>query len=515
MAREGDMTKQAVLEGFDEDAVEFDVDTFLSQLFNTIASFRSQMSLQENQVIEHPVDNGGSKNSESKVNAFYRLLGFPAARGDIENLPEKLKQSKDALSQHKTLNYFSNISASTIKKVTDRENALYQKVDFQKAIDMIRDPLPFTVAVEGSSRRPSIFPLVVHAAVPVFPTNRRTAPLFYDGDYILLGDQKRLTRPFIEHIVYMRTKVFAGFDAYADTLKTQITKELADTEFQDDVLKDIDKSEFLSLKIVNKLLRALKQCAEQYRDAQENLERLRKDVQFVPAPKDNPEERAGNLPDSISATLQTDEISEKGLEKQISAIKAKMASEDIFIKLLPSEYVKKADRIKRIEDEVQNNTVADDVFLSEFNYITTYEKFEYEKQLKELEDQKARFMALYESVRRDIMYLNGESTGLSIFDILCILLALFTVDLSSLLAIVNEDSLNSLRASDLYYKANPGQSTPTVSIQVFTDISNDIAGAAAVGVEAGLNAIQEKVKENFKIADAFYKKALKSGGNRE
>jgi hypothetical protein len=509
------MTKQAILEGLDEDAVKFDVDDFLSQLFNTIESFRSQMSLQENQVVEYPVDNGGSKNSESKVNAFYRLLGFPAARGDVANLPQNLKENKDALSQHKTLNYFSNISADTIKKVTDRENALYQKIDFQKAVDMIRDPLPFTAALEGSSRRPSIFPLVVHAAVPVFPTNRRTAPLFFDGDYILLGDQKRLTRPFIEHIVYMRTKVFAGFDAYSDALKNQINKELAETEFKDDVLKDIDKSEFLSLKIANKLLRALKQCAEQYRKAQENLERLRKDVQFVPAPKDNPAERAGNLPDSVSSTLQIDEISEKGLEKQISAIKAKMASEDIFIKLLPSEYVKKSDRIKRIEDEVQNDTVADDVFISEFNHITTYEKFEYNKQLKDLEDQRARFIAKYESVRRDIMYLNGESTGLSIFDVLCILLALFTVDLGSLLAIVNEDSLNSLKTSDLYYKANPGQSTPAESIQVFTDISNDIAGAASVGVAAGLQAIQEKVKENFKVAEAFYKKALKSGGNRD
>lgn len=516
VVRGDSMTKENILEGFDDDAIEFDVDSFLTQLFNTIELFRSQMSLQENQVIEHPIENVGSKNSESKVNAFYRLLGFPAVRGDLATLAPDVKNDRDALSQHSTLNYFNDNSLSDFaNQAAARENALYQKIDFQRSIDIVRDPLSFNVAIEGSFRRPSIFPLVVSAAVPIFPTARRTAPLFYDGDFILLGDQRRLTRPFIEHIIYMRTKVFSGFDNYSENLKTQISSELSGTDFETPLLNDLSKSQFLSLKIVNKLLRAIKQCAKQFKDVEEQIEFLRKDVQFVPAPKDNPSERSGNLPDSIASTLQTDNISEKGIENQILAIKAKMAAEDIFINLLPSEFVKKSDRIKRIEDEVPNTTILDDVFISEFNYLTTYEKFEYNKQLKELEDQKSRLLAQYELAKQAIVYLNGEITGLSIFDVLCILLALFTVDLSSLLAIVNTDSLNNLKSSDLYYKANPGQTTPAQSTQVFIDIGTDIAGATAQGVQAGLQAIHDKVKENFKIVEAFYKKAQKSGGNRE
>lgn len=521
------MTKQVVLEGFDQDTVDFDIDKFQSQLFNTIESLRSQMSLQVGQVVENPIENSSSHNSESKLNTFYRLLGFPAVRSDTGHLPQEVANNRNALSQHNTLNYFDdfNINGESVAdKAAARENALYEKVDYQRSVDIIQTPLLFNVSIDGSPRRPSIFPLVVHAAIPVFPTNRRTAPLFYDGDFILLGDQRRLSRPFLEHIIYMRTKVFAGFETYSDDLKKQITKEFDDTtlagkELQTSLLKNVDQKEFLGLKIINKLLRALKFSADQYRDTIENIERLRKDVQFVPVAKSNPEERSGNLPDSIVANLQVDNISEKGIESEITAIKAKMAAEDIFINLLPSEFIKKSDNIKRIEDEVQNNTIADDVFLSEFNFITTYEKDVYSNQLKELEDKRARLISDYELEKQSLMYLNGELTGLSIFDVICILLALFTVDLASLLAIINRGSLSNLQKSDLFYKTNPGSSTPSQSTQIFRDIRTDIADILSTDqslqIELGLQDIQQKVKENFQIAEAFSARAQKSGDNRE
>ena len=510
------MAKGLILESFDEDATSFNIDSFLDQLFDTISNYRSQIGLQEGKVVEYPDEAFGAKNAESKLNAFYRILGFPAVRGDLSVLELDEKTKQNTLSQHKTLNYFDDFSIdgfSVAKAAAERENFLYQELDYQESLNVIMNPLKFTEAVKGNERRSSIFPLVVNASIPVFPVSKRTAPMFYDGEFILQGDQKRLTRPFIEHIIYMRTKVFAGAETqYSKDLKNQIRREILDFQKEELLIKTIEQTDLFSLRIIGKLIRALKKCSAQFKDVEENITRLRKDVEFVPAPKENPSEKAGNVSDALAADLQKDSISEKGLESEIAAIKNKMAAEDIFIMLMPSEIIKKADRIRRIEDEVPNTSVSDDIFLSEFNYLISYEKNAYYKKLLELEDKKARFIAEYEHERMSLIHLNGEVTGLSIFDVICILLALFTVDIKFLFAIINADSLNSLKNSDLYYKAKPAANSDNIT--TFSNISSTIIGAEAVSVAEGLKAIQDKVAENFEIARMFYLKAQASGENR-
>ncbi len=481
-----------------EKSIDFNVEDFVDRIYNTIDSYRSQVGLQTGVVLEHPTDGTGGKNqAESKINCFYRLLGLPAVRSDITDKSVEL----GSLSQHDTLNYFPDFKingTSVSAAVTQREELQSLPIDIQQSIDVIRDVLSYDAALKPNNRRESIFPMVVSAAIPIFPLARRTAPLFYPGEFTVDGKSIKLTRPFIEHVIYIRTKASAG--GGDESLFNSLQAEVNNANF---TLDPSLKGKLLELRIVSKLIKSLRSIAHSWIVVGEDIKKLQKDVQFIPAPKTNPQERAGNVTLPADSTITVQDITEQGLETTIAKLKEQLAKEESLLNSLPSESIKSADRIRRIEQDQPNLNIVDDAMISEFQSLIMFERDAVNEQLKEALDKKARLLNQFEKARKLLVYLNGETTGLSIIDIVCVLLALFTVELDVLIGLVNEKSRKYLLETDNFYRSqNPASSDATAKNESNID---KILNTPPKTVDQAVSALQGKVEENFKLLEVFIK----------
>jgi hypothetical protein len=264
------------------EGADFDSTAFMRSVMQTIEVSRSNMTRIADTIVDSPAGQGTSGLAESRLNAFYRLIGLPAMRDEnLLNDVSKTKLNVDnkrrekLLSQDNTLNYFSSSGANgtaTNTSLASREalNLRFAKpssVDFN---EMVNNPLSIDESLKQSStRRISIFPMVVDASVPVYPLDRRVAPLFHDGDYILNGGRARLRRPLLQHIIYLRTKVFSGTQSgIEDKLRTNILNEIGEGIISEQAIKNY---KFLELRIIQKLIETLKQSANNYNKAKSSI----------------------------------------------------------------------------------------------------------------------------------------------------------------------------------------------------------------------------------------------------
>lgn len=496
--------------------VTFDPSNFMDQIINTVDLNRSDIGSKPEEVIISTADVPNGERVESRLNAFYRLIGLPALR-ETSKIPNISSVTKDQLSQNRTLNYFHDtaLEAEVKDALTKRESLLQAKKVEQDFVTMLKNPLPIGTSVSSNnnqSRRVSIFPLIVDASVPVYPLMKRVAPLFYDGDFILSGaSNARLPRPFLESIVYMRTQVFSGLDTGTQNdiianINAFVTKNVENTEASALTASLFAKGisfNILELQIINKMVQAIQNSAVKYRRAIMKAEDLNHEVRFVPKPRDTPNEKSGN---SNFVDIESTDGSQS-IEKKISSLELQLEQINLFISALPTEKVKNADITRRIDqDTVGLSNVTSDIFVSEFGGLIAFERAAIEKQLNEVKAERQNRLNQFEVIKKNIMYYSGEITGLSIFDVLCILLALFTIDISDLVALLNQEAQDRLSSSKFY-----STSSDPALITVSKDTQDAIIAGNYKSVRLALSNLETKVREHFSLADAFYTLANKSG----
>lgn len=502
----------------------FDPSNFMSQILASIDDARSDVGSSPNQVVKNTLNLSMGKRVESRLNTFYRLLGFPATRNE-ENLSYDKDESKSdiqrLLNQVGTLNYFSS-GAIGIADVGDiisgRERLLQKTKTSSDFATMIKSPLPLG-SYTGGARKPSLFPMVVDAATPIFPMRRRVAPLFYLGDFIISGDvrETRLPRPFLESIIYMRTQVFSGGNADVTQLKEDLKTNVrsSDLENPDSYLTDIDKFNKVELEIISKFVQALNTSAVAYRRTVEEAYDLRTKVNFVPEVKESPEEMTGH----VAVIDEEGDIAIVGIDSEIKNLESKLLSIDVSLQSLPTNRVKEADALYRIESgiDISSKNFESDVFVSEFTSLITFEREQLNRSLGEAKLKRQRLLSQYNDVRARIQYFSGETTGLSIFDVLCTFIALFTIDIEHLIGLLNNDARERLKNSRFYSFQNSPDNTSTKKGVIFDGGRADEIFSALGSfspVSTALKVLQSKVEENFKLAESFYTAAAKAGENR-
>lgn len=525
-------------------SVEFDPSAIIDAVYRTIQAQRSQMAPAPNQLFETATDVTASGASESNLNVFLRLLGLPATRNesqfiDIENNSTKFSK----LSQGETLNYFPpsqfvaliGEDGDTVeKKVLEREQSLSRQRSVKDHFEMLVKPLPLDISIEGRAlRRPSLFPLVVSADIPVFPLKKRVAPAFFNGDFI--RGRTRVSRPFIEHIIYMRTKTFSGAGSpLKDALKANIESELSDLPVDDSnetgdaqetqspqqsLINNLENFNLLELQLVDKFVKALKSSAERYAQVEQRAAELQKRILFIPQNKPFFNEKAGqaNLSKAQKEDILREVLEEESpnlFSRVIDAKEQKLLEQrtivESFVQLLPIEILNQADEIRRIAQTIPTSNIINDVFVSEFSALTSFELNTLNERISNVKSEKARLIQQYEAVRSGIMLYTGEIIGLSIFDIICVLFALFTVDLNSLVALLNASSQDRLLQNDLFYSSN----TESNSNALFTNVSQIVANVQNVTAGQALDAVQKQVEQHFALARSFYDAAKKGGENK-
>lgn len=495
---------------FDEGGLGFDPVAFARGIYSSIEQYRSQFGSIPNEVIVSPSQHGiGGSQGESRINTFYRLLGFPATRNESLIKTNKDLQEDDKrfelVSADGTFNYVSNISLSdgdTNNLLIKRSEILSRPIDTVQFNKLLSNPIGFAESIDGkSSRRAQIFPLTVDASIPVFPLERRVAPLFYGKDYLMSGGETRLSRPFIEHIIYIRSKVFSGFkdEKLSAALKKNIEDALPSDLSVDNILKNITPS-VIEAYIIEKFIQTLGQLVDDFSIAKKAANKIIKEINYMPGFVNNPEQRSGNSTDNTSSDgFSTDE--------KIRDIERVLREKESYLFLLPTEFITRSDTVRRKDEELDIHNVRSDIFVSNFAELITYEADELRKELEIAKSERQRKISQMEVLKRDLMYFTGEFTGLSIFDIISIFYALFTVDLKYLVGLLNADAQDRFISDPFFSRADKS----TDGTQTFKSIADILPGGqtTVASVSDSIEAVQDKVREAFSIAEAF--EAQKTG----
>jgi len=185
--------------------------------------------------------------------------------------------------------------------------------------------------------------------------------------------------------------------------------------------------------------------------------------------------------------------------------------------LLPTNEVKRADTSYRAEGDEVVKSIIPDVFISDFTNIVTFDQENILSQLSSAKSQRERDIREYNLIKERIQYFSGETVGLSIFDILCTFLALFTVDIETLIGLLNKDARARLFNSPFYSFQNNAENkgknkTPIFDQNAVTDRIEAalISSTNSLDVQISLNDLEDKIRENFKLSSAFYNDAIKS-----
>ena len=487
---------------------DFDPVKFCTSILDTVFANLSQCPRVPQILVTSPEDVGTGEAGESAPNCFLRLLGMPAVRdeSEISFNPTKAGDRSEFLthiSQSSTLNYFTQSSfgsrfGEALQATIDRGFFAGKKQTAADYQEMIENPLPISESLTASGRRPKLLPPSVDASVPIFPLSRRVAPSFNSGDFFVSGGRKRLSRPFIEHVIYMRTKVFSGG---GDPELVRQISELIEAETGDEELAAKLPSAFTEVErsIVEKFLQAMRQSAKKYAEVLALAKKLQAEVAFETAPVSNPEQR------SITPLSSNPEIGvTTSIGAKIQILNKVLAAENAFLVSLPTESVNRADRIRRIEDEIPAQNIKADVFVSEFVDLLGFERASLEEELAQAKQEERAKIMQVEQVKRDLMFYTGEFVGLSIFDVLCIFYAMFTVELRFLIGLLNNDAKERLK-SDPFFKTN----------QASSNVSQDSSAAnlidATAALPESLTKFEEQVKVAFQLSEFFFSEASSDG----
>jgi len=473
--------------------INFDLIKFAKQILSEIDNIRSVT------ISESDGEKGTKQTSnESRVNAFYRLIGFPMfvtlKRKDGEKLSEELSNVSRLTpgyvapsdgSEHPIIN--GKISIEDAKEVAnlkvknasgadtklkfelqdredtliDMENALGTELMSYRMVAAFYKPMGITMVDKNSAtilstlieddivknryRYKKLTPFVTMAGKrrlgyqplwDIYPKkNTLSKPFVLNPDLQKINSTTTLKRPFIESVIRIRMVNATANSTYFKETKVSLDKL---------GIKLPSSGTLLEAVIINKMLSSLGQLAKKWH--QLNLKRqeiISKNlVFFFPSSKlskDDPSGKRAFKSFNVKAQAGT----KLGMESLV--IKQKVAETEALLSLLPT------DSSQIIKTKGKNvaliNNISSNALTSPFISILNSELDFHKKQLAKV-DKKIKDNAINaDKLRYELEMMTGEFLGISICDIVCIIIGLFVVDKKYLVALL-DDHVHSDMAAD-------------------------------------------------------------------
>lgn len=400
----------------------------------------------------------GSENSqESRVNAFYRAIGLPGIITGNEKSPL----------QGNNGNLFEQIIIpDKVKLLKEREDTFLANTRAQSIDKSAFDFNNNTVrnSINGMKGRLQLFPMFVNASIPIYPHGKRVGGAFMTDRELKnssSNDRTPYRRPLIETIISLRLNFLGAFNsAKKNNIKSDVF-----TQFQE-LGSDITESLELSLYSSIRELSGVKQRIDEIRK--------KTSAQIIPStvPEQNTEivdnpDVPGEIDIKQAEQLQYLAIKEARLvlfnfddtDNQENTITVKNLKDSVFASSLLSASVGDAGFIEKAQDET--NKKADRV--------------------------KVNLKQAY----RDLDLILGTFSGLSGFDVLVVLYALFTIPIESLIRLLNKNARERLALQTGIDKNDP---------DLKSDDSNDTIEAVSI-----LEKRVSKIIEDYAFKMAQYK----------
>lgn len=464
-----------------QSVADFDVVDFAKKILNEVDQIRSYEFGQAD-------DDTGQKEHkpiESRINAFFRLIGLPMFVSiEKKNKNNKTSSSGD-LSGERNLSpgYYGGKFAQYILQNTekdedfsfslaereynllDRENKVGTKEMDDAMTQAMRFAIPLAPSVEGivgptgsmfnyknseaiAGQRKvfkKLFPLAP-SYIKITPVKNETARPFLQYTQDQMPDsQTTLPKPFIETVVRIRlvsagnAENTAGLSKLTD-IKNAIKASIGTEAYKsissetDSVLSTVEAGGMLENLILRRLLSSLPQLAKKWNELTKNQELLYQKLKCAVSVRTTSAQNSPFGKRTTSAEIIVNPQSEFG--QQLQTLQKKLAKDQAMQMLLPSD-----DTILGSETNAKNVT-KNTVFMSLVTPLTkllTPDIEDTQNKIKEIEGKIQKTNQRMETLRLELEMMTGEFTGLSVIDIISVIIALFTIDKTDLVALLDED----------------------------------------------------------------------------
>ena len=444
----------------------FDVIGFAKNIINEIENIRS---------FDLSTNSETSPNSsipvESRVNAFFRLIGLPM----FITVKDKNKKDKGKLSGETYLSpgfFGAALDMYNIKNTEDGdisfklfvregelniiENSIGSGLLNQNMANALRSSIPIQPNVPSDPNiiggstigngttferyvYKKLFPLIT-SYIDVMPKRNEVARPFTTNDSLKsIDNQTPLPRPFIETVVRIRlvSGGNAGNSSQLDknqdidnSLKATIGNEEFNTltAGNKDVFDSLRSIDTIESFIVVRLFQSIYQLANRWYRLHNMQQVFFKKIPYIVSVKTSSAKRSafGKRAD-VSADLVLDDKSE--VSKKLKKLNDMIAKEEVLQTLLPSNDV--------IEN-TNNKSSAFATLVNPFSSLLNYGLEQLKKQAQDIENSVKKNIQEVDRLRVELEMMTGEFTGLSIIDVITVITALFIIDKEKLVALLDK-----------------------------------------------------------------------------
>lgn len=425
------------------------------------------------------LEEGTKLPTETRLNAFFRLLGMPyflseITQDGVENLFLNSGFSKTVRSKianktfdNGTINY-TNSNNTTDKLfiiLSDRSSrlkAIEQQIGSnemnEKMEKAIQNPLKIIPNFDGeylpeidSNRREvfkKLFPII-----PSFPIYNKILPLENDiARPFTTSERERkvdrgiiLRKPFLEEVIRIR---FIEYDSANDEKdnKTEeditgsIKNVIGEEEFKQifgSTTKLFSKVNLIETFIIDKFLSAIKNLAREWVNINKQRIRLLREIKPTIAIKTGSARNMFGKRIEISSDYSGTIDGEKLIK-----INRLISRDEAILSLLP------VDRNSEVRQSSTSNTT-NSALQSSFTDLLTYGLERNRDAKKELISSIRKKINALEKVRLRLDLMTGEFSGISLPDIIIVLAALFVVDRTQLLNILDKYVIDDMKESKI------------------------------------------------------------------
>jgi hypothetical protein len=520
-------------------SIDLDLQSLVSKFISPIESTRSMSSPNINDGFDQNPSSSESA-QESRTHAFYRILGLPTITPDGKIYSpgfNPLNQSKN-IKKYQDIN--SAIPIDVKKSIFEKESyskerqVIFSKLSIDASIlglalatprgqrpfmifdrsvdsltkkDLQQKAIPeraefilrnYKKKIDGSELdtiinsknlstvthilRPFITDPVISYNVSPKSGNATAmvAAPFLEKDDIEYEGGKYLKRPGIEFILRLRLKqqniieqidkfngVFNLNDINTEDLNLQeIAGALSNTGLgEEDINQIMYGSSMLEVYTVDSLLKTYKGLIHLYKQNIENIQKAHKSIIWIPAPNIGGPEKGSET--SAAHIIPKKFLDTWEVEKKIRLLQAKSS-------------------IASNQVDIGNDLSFSDFTISEFYNVSNT----FEEELQNVKNEIAQLEAQASNSLRTIEYITGEVSGLGLIDIIAIYMALWSIDINSLLGLIDDDA--AIRLSKI----------TDLKSQAVTDRVSNIGGNLAL---QAYKAFEDRVIDILAYGDGIYK----------
>jgi hypothetical protein len=476
---------------------KFDIIKFAKNILNEVESIRSYtIATDEDTSQKYNVP------TESRVNAFFRLIGLPMFVTIEDEGDKKSDSGAESGNRHLTPGFFGpKFDQYIIKDIESFggrdiafdllireeelktiENDIGTDTSNENMARALRSSLPIlpnipsdintiggiTIGNGTNFERyvyKKLFPLI-SSYIDISPKrNEMSRPFVIKESLQQIDNQTPLPKPFIETVA--RIRLISGSNAgdaneieknedVSNALRTTVGdesyKEISTSDT--DVFNSLRSTDTLESFIVIKLFESIFQLANQWHKLQKKQEKIFKKIPYVVSVKTASAKRSlfGKRA-NVSTDVSLDEKQE--LAKKYKKLNELIAKEEVFQTLLPSN-----DVIKQINNTAANRSTSLAALTDSFTELLNYNLKQLKKQKKRIETNINNKIYEVESLRVELETMTGEFTGLSIIDVVAVITALFIIDKKYLIALLDREVKDDMKTDSVLKSAIESADNP-------------------------------------------------------